>query len=160
MSLIAPSPSADFSSSQQTVGSAEVRRPLPKGRRSLIGAGAVGALLCLSGCGQASGTDLARQACVHVTLSVRDFELSTKPGTPAAAVSRLRTKADAELRAALPLAAAATSDDGSLNALMTTISESSTVDEAHLIPALKGQCAAVTTNVNVNPAAPSNLPGS
>jgi hypothetical protein len=73
---------------------------------------------------------------------------------------RLRTEADAELRAALPLAADATSADGSLNSLMTTISESATVDEAHLIPALKGQCALVDTNVNVNPAAPSNLPGS
>jgi hypothetical protein len=103
--------------------------------------------------------DLARQACVHVSLSVRYFELSTKPGTAATIVRNLRTKADAELRAALPLAAAATSDDGSLNALMTTISESSTVDEAHLVPALKGQCAAVTTNVNVNPT-PGSLPGS
>ena len=160
MSLIAPWPSAGISSSQQTVGSAEVRRPLSRGRRSLIGATAVGALVCLSACGQDSGMDLARQACVHVKLSVRYFELSTKPGTSGAVVRHLRTQADAELRAALPLAAAATSDDGSLNALMTTISESSTVDEAHLIPALKGQCAEVTTNVNVNPAAPGNIPGS
>jgi hypothetical protein len=136
-----------------------VRRPLSKGRRSLIGATAVGALLCLSACGQDGGMNLARQACVHVKLSVHYFELSTKPGTLAGEVSRLRTKADAELRAALPLAAAATSDDGSLNALMTTISESATVDEAHLIPALKGQCAAVDTNVNVNPEPAGNLPG-
>ena len=119
----------------------------------------MGALACLSACGQDSGMDLARQACVHVKLSVRYFEQSGKPGTSTAVVRHLRTQADAELRAALPLAAAATSDDGSLNALMTTISESSTVDEAHLIPALKGQCAKVTTNVNVNPAAPGNIPG-
>ena len=38
-----------------------------------------------------------------------------------------------------------------MNSLMTTISEGATVDEAHLIPALKGQCAVVDTNVNVNP---------
>jgi len=126
----------------------------------VLGATALGALLCLSGCGQQSGLGLARQACVHVSLSVRDFELSTKPGTTTAEANRLRSKADAELRTALPLAAAATSDDGSLNALMTTISESATVDEAHLIPALKGQCATVNTNVNVNPAAPGALPGS
>jgi len=119
----------------------------------------VGALLCLSACGQDSGVDLARQACVHVKLSVHYYELANKPGTLSADVSRYRTKADAELRAALPLAAAATSDDGSLNALMTTIAEGATVDEAHLIPSLKGQCAAVDTNVNVNPAAPGNLPG-
>jgi hypothetical protein len=104
--------------------------------------------------------NLARQACVHVGLSVRYFELSIKPGVPASEVARLRTKADAELRAALPLAAAATSADGSMNSLMTTISESATVDEAHLIPALKGQCAEVNTNVNVNPQTPGNLPGS
>jgi hypothetical protein len=139
-----------------------VRRPLPTGRRSLIGLGAtaVGAVLCLSACGQQSGETLARQACTHVELSVRYFERSTKPDITPSEVARLRTKADAELRVALPLAAAATSADGSLNALMTTISESATVDEAHLVPALKGQCASVNTNVNVNPQAPGNLPGS
>jgi hypothetical protein len=117
-------------------------------------------LLGLSACGQQDGINLAQQACVHVRLSVRDYELSTKSTTSAAAVTRLRSEADVELRAALPLAAAATSDDGSLNSLMTTISESATVDEAHLIPALKGQCAMVDTNVNVNPAPGGNLPDS
>jgi hypothetical protein len=42
---------------------------------------------------------------------------------------------------------------------MTTISEGATVDEAHLVPALKGQCKAIITNVNVNPQPPGNLPG-
>lgn len=126
----------------------------------MLGSTAVGAILCLAGCGQQDGITLARQACVHVRLSVHDFELSLQPGTSVPEGDRLRTEADAELRAALPLAADATSADGSLNSLMTTISESATVDEAHLIPALKGQCALVDTNVNVNPAAPSNLPGS
>ena len=53
----------------------------------------------------------------------------------------------------------ATSSNGNLNALMTTIAEGATVDEGHLIPALKGQCKSVTTNVNVNPQGPGNLPG-
>jgi hypothetical protein len=119
----------------------------------------MGAVLCLSACGQQSGEALARQACTHVDLSVRDYELSTNSSLSASKVVLLRTKADAELRAALPLAAAATSADGSLNALMTTISEGATVDEAHLVPALKGQCKSVSTNVNVNPQAPGNLPG-
>jgi hypothetical protein len=123
-----------------------------------LGATAVGAVLCLSGCGQ-GGEDLARQACTHVALSVRDYELSTKANVSASEASRLRRKADAELRAALPLAAAATSADGGLNALMTTISEGATVDEAHLVPALKGQCKKITTNVNVNPQSPGDLPG-
>jgi hypothetical protein len=138
-----------------------VRRPHLRGRRSLIGLGAtaVGAVLCLSACGQQSGEALARQACTHVTRSVRDYELSTRPNIPPSKAAALRTKADAELRAALPLAAAATSDDGSLNALMTTISEGATVDEAHLVPALKGQCKTINTNVNVNPQSPGNPPG-
>jgi hypothetical protein len=138
-----------------------VRRPLSRGRRSLIGLGAtaVGAVLCLSGCGQQSGEDLARQACTHVALSVRDYERSTKANVSASEAATLRTKADAELRAALPLAAAATSANGNLNALMTTISEGATVDEAHLVPALKGQCKTITTNVNVNPQSPGDLPG-
>jgi hypothetical protein len=116
-------------------------------------------MLLLSACGQ-DGNDLARQACVHVRLSVRDFELSVKPETAAVTSARLRAKASAQLRVALPLAADATSADGSMNSLMTTISESATVDEAHLIPALKGQCAKVNTNVNVNPEPGGNLPGS
>jgi hypothetical protein len=120
----------------------------------------MGALLLLSGCGEQSGVDLARQACVHVKLSVRDFELSSEPNTAATESARLRAKASAELRIALPLAADATSADGSMNSLMTTISEGATVDEAHLVPALKGQCAQVNTNVNVNPDPGGNLPGS
>jgi hypothetical protein len=138
-----------------------VHRPLPRGRRSLIGLGAaaVGAVLCLSGCGQ-DGQALARQACAHVEASVRYFERSTKATTPPAEAARLRNEASAELRAALPFAAEATSADGTLNALMTTISEGATVDEGHLVPALRGQCASIDTNVNVNPQAPGNLPGS
>jgi hypothetical protein len=139
-----------------------MRRRFPAGRRSLfaVGGTAVGAMLLLSACGQQNGIDLARQACVHVKLSVRDFELSAKPETAALTSARLRAKASAQLRVALPLAADATSADGSMNSLMTTISESATVDEAHLIPALKGQCAQVNTNVNVNPEPSGNLPGS
>jgi hypothetical protein len=138
-----------------------VRRALPSGRRSLVALSATALLagLGLSGCGGQSGQALAQQACVHVTLSVRYFERSTEPDLPAGEAAHLRSKADAELRVALPLAADATSANGNLNALMTTISEGATVDEAHLVPALKGQCASVNTNVNVNPQAPGNLPG-
>jgi hypothetical protein len=116
---------------------------------------AASSILLLSACGD-GGQALAHEACAHVTLSVRYFELSTKPDVSLTEANRLRTEADAELRAALPLAAEATSANGSLNSLMTTISEGATVDEAHLIPALKGQCALVDTNVNVNPT-PGNV---
>ena len=51
----------------------------------------------------------------------------------------------------LPLAAAANSDDGSWNALMTTISEGATVDEGHLVPSLRAQCVVANANPNVNP---------
>lgn len=129
------------------------------GRRPLIGllGGVLAASLACSACGQQSGLDLARQACVHVARSVRDFDASRQPGTAASTARRLRSAAAEELRAALPLAADATSDDGSLNALMTTISEGATIDEAHLIPALKNQCSVVNTNVNVNPQAPGSV---
>ena len=120
---------------------------------------AAGAVLCLSACGQQEGQSLAQQACVHVDRSVRDFELSTQSDVTASRASHLRSEASAELRAALPLAADATSDNGLLNSLMTTISEGATVDEAHLLPALEGQCKSVNTNINVNPQAPGNLPG-
>jgi hypothetical protein len=111
----------------------------------------LGATLALSACSQQSGLNLARQACVHVNRSLHDYALSLHPGTTAAAASQLRTQADAELRMALPLAAAATSDDGTWNSLMTTISESATVDEPHLIPALKAQCLQANANLDVNP---------
>ncbi len=98
-----------------------------------------GAAVALSACsGAADGQSLARQACVHVHRSVNDYLLATKAGTSPSAVAHLQDEADQELRAALPLAAAANSDDGSWNSLMTTISEGAIVDEAHLIPSLTG----------------------
>ena len=56
---------------------------------------------------------------------------------------------------ALPLAAAANSDDGSWNSLMTTISEGATVDEGHLVPSLRAQCVVADANQNVNPQSPT-----
>jgi hypothetical protein len=126
-------------------------------RRSLSTSGAVtltlAAMLTLGACGgQQGGLGLARQACVHVNRSLHDFALSTQPGVTVSEVALYRNRADQELRRALPLAAAANSDDGSWNSLMTTISEGATVDESHLAPALKAQCGLADANVNVNPA--------
>jgi hypothetical protein len=114
-----------------------------------------GVALGLSACSGADGQSLARQACVHVDRSISDWVLATKASTPAATASHLEDEADQELRAALPLAAAANSDDGSWNALMTAISESATIDEGHLIPSLHAQCVVADTNPNVNPQSPS-----
>jgi hypothetical protein len=87
---------------------------------------------------------------------VAAYESSTKAGTPTATVAGLQKRAAQELRLALPLAAAANSDDGSWNSLMTTISESSWVDEAHLVPALVAQCVVADSNQNLNPQAPTS----
>jgi hypothetical protein len=143
-----------------------VRRPGAGNRASTAPSRRISALvivtaasgtLALAGCGSsANGADLARQACVHVERSVGDYVKSNRPGTPPGDASQLQKKADRELRDALPLAAAANSDDGSWNSLMTTISESATIDEGHLVPALSATCRAVDAPQNVNPQAPSS----
>jgi hypothetical protein len=125
-----------------------------------VGTLAAGAALGLSACSSQGGQDLAQQACVHVTLSVADYQRAENPTTSAAAAARLQREADQELRDALPLAAAANSADGSWNSLMTTISEGANVDEGHLVPALRAQCVVANSNPNVNPQSPSSNSGS
>ena len=129
------------------------------GRGLVLAAVTVGASVGLSACSQGNARDLARQACVHVERSVQAWTQSTRPGTSAADSARLQRQAVDELRTALPLAAAANSDDGSWNSLMTTISEGGTVDESHLVPALKAACAAANSNPDVNPQSPAPGPG-
>jgi len=129
-------------------------RPRRAGRAVATALAVAGGALGLSACGGGGGQDLARQACVHVHRSVQDYLRSTVAGTPPATVALLQKEADQELRTALPLAAQANSDDGSWNALMTTISESAIVDEAHLIPGLRAQCLVADANTNVNPQSP------
>ena len=110
----------------------------------------------VSACGNAGGQALAQEACVHVHRSVTDYLRSTRADTPPATAAQLLKRADEELRDALPLAAQANSADGSWNALMTTISEISTVDEGHLLPSLQAQCVVADANPNVNPQSPGN----
>jgi hypothetical protein len=107
--------------------------------------------VALSACSSSGGQALAQQACVHVKDSVSDYERAGVAGTPPAQVAALQMKAAQQLRAALPLAAAANSDDGTWNALMTVLSESSDIDEGHLLPSLKAQCVVANSSVNVNP---------
>ena len=118
-----------------------------------------GGALSLSACSSGGGQALAQQACVHVHRSVADWERSLKTGMPAGTIALLQKNADQELRTALPLAAAANSDDGSWNSLMTTISEIATVDEGHLVPALEAQCVVADSNQNANPQAPTGAGG-
>ena len=132
-------------------------------RRRRVWAGAVllvGVPLGLAACSSVQdGQALAQQACVHVNRSVSDWVASERAGTPAATVAALQQRADQQLRLALPLAAAANSDDGSWNSLMTTISEIETVDEGHLVPALHAQCVLANSNENVNPQNPNGNSG-
>ena len=93
----------------------------------------------LSGCGSADGQALALQACAHVDRSLALYAASLKASSPAVS-HREQAQAYDQLRAALPLAAMATSNDGRWNALMTTISESARVQEALLTTALRDQC--------------------
>ncbi len=130
----------------------------PRMRRSallaaFVAAGALTVTACASS--TADGQSLARQACVHVERSLAAYERAGHTSTLPTEAARLRRVADRELRAALPLAAAANSDDGSWNSLMTTISEGATIDEAHLVPSLRAQCSLADANENVNPANPN-----
>ena len=132
------------------------RADRPRGALILAGLALVAvAALGLSACSSQSGQGLAQQACVHVHRSVTDYLRATSAGTSPASAAQLEKEADQELRAALPLAAAANSDDGSWNSLMTTISEGATVDEGHLLPSLRAQCVVANANPNVNPQSPT-----
>ena len=101
---------------------------------------AVAALaLVLAGCSQQSGLALARQACGNVATSLRLYGQAERATTEAQALA-YRQKAYDQLRIALPLAAAANSDDGHWNALMTDISETARVDEGRLLVSLHDVC--------------------
>ena len=129
----------------------------PYGVRALgVAALVAGTAVGLSACTSDDGQTLAQQACVHVHRSVDDYLRAARTGTPPATAALLQKDADEQLRAALPLAAAANSDDGSWNSLMTTISEGATVDEGHLVPALRAQCVVADANPNVNPRSPGS----
>jgi hypothetical protein len=133
-------------------------------RRRRVWAGAVLLVIgpvVLAACSSVhDGQALAQQACVHVNRSVTDWVDSQRAGTPAATAASLQQRAEQQLRLALPLAAAANSDDGTWNSLMTTISEIESVDEGHLVPALHAQCVLAGSNQNVNPQTPNGNSGS
>jgi hypothetical protein len=108
---------------------------------ALVGATALLAL-GLSACGGSGAVSSARQACQQIHVSIATYN---KAATASSSVEKetLIAKAQAQLLDALGPAAAATSADGSFNALMTTIGEASRVPENLLIPALQAQCKVV-----------------
>lgn len=107
-----------------------------------------------SACSSQSGTALAREACAKVHSSIVAYEASRSASNPATKSRDLQTATN-DLTQAEPLAAAATSSDGQWNALMTTLNEMGQVDEAHLIAALRAQCAVATSSNPEVPNAPS-----
>jgi hypothetical protein len=126
-------------------------------RRSALLAAAALATLLLAGCAQQSGLDLARQACDHVHTSLAAYQEGLH-ATTSSEMNRDFAKALAELQVAEPLAAAATSANGQWNALMTTLNEAGQVDEAHLLVALKAQCAVADSKESELPNNPTTFP--
>jgi hypothetical protein len=114
--------------------------------RGLLLAAIAGALL--SACGGGQGSSQGRQACADVTKSISLYDQSLGAATPARSKA-LVAEATAELRLALPLAAAADTNDGTWQPLEATLSESNrfgsgphTLNEGQLTTALSSQCAA------------------
>jgi len=122
----------------------------------VLGVVAVSAV-ALSACGDQSALALARQACGRVHSSIVSYEAGMHATNRSTMQQDLR-KANDELQAAEPLAAAATSADGQWNALMTTLNEVGQVDESHLIAALQAQCAVANSNQSEIPNLPTTFP--
>jgi hypothetical protein len=113
--------------------------------------------LVLSAC-SGSGDTLAREACVHVKESISLYTAAEHSSDAARAASE-RTRAVEQLETALPLAAQANSADPQWNPLMTTLQEIGRNSEAHLIDALRAQCALADTNNEQAPVITSTVPG-
>jgi hypothetical protein len=112
------------------------------GRGLLVGLAGGLLALGLSGCGTEASYGLAGRACNHIHESITLYQESLKASTSAEA-QKLSAEALAQLRVAMPLAVRAAADDGSWQAMMTTLAESSRVPEQHLITALQDQCDSV-----------------
>jgi hypothetical protein len=118
---------------------------------------AVGLSFTLAGCGNGGALALARQACSHIDLSIQYYDRYLKATNPTLASLYLQ-RARNQLGLALPLAARATSADGSWNELMTDLQEGNRVGEGFLIPGLRASCANAVSGTPGLPAVPTNLP--
>jgi hypothetical protein len=98
-----------------------------------LGGLAIGASACGSGdSGGAAGSDLARQACVHVDRAVQ--LLGQDSGSSGAAT---------QLEVAQSFAARAASENGQFQILSADLSELSEVNPSQLVQSLKKECKAV-----------------
>ena len=109
-------------------------------RTSVVLATLGAAGLLLSACGSGSAVAEARTSCVHVKAALVLQSRSEAPGVSAARRETLQGLAMGELLKGSPAAAAATSDDGSWNALQTTIQEAERVPLDDLRAALTRLC--------------------
>ena len=94
----------------------------------------------LSSCGTSGAVADARASCVDVHRALVLQKASDAPGVSTVRQAQLQARALSALLRATPSAAAATSIDGSWNALMTTINEAERVPMADLVPALTRLC--------------------
>ena len=108
-------------------------------RAALVGL-ILSASVALAGCGTGGAIAEARVSCHHVARALSLHHRAQASGLSVAARSTLEDRALAELLRATPSAAAATSIDGSWNALMTTINEAERVPLENLVPALRRLC--------------------
>ena len=98
------------------------------------------ATLSLSGCGVGGAVTDARHACVHIKAALALETQSEAKGLSATVRNQFKTKALTELLKATPLAAAATSADGTWNPLQTTLQEANRVPLQYEAPALTRLC--------------------
>jgi hypothetical protein len=98
------------------------------------------ASVVLSSCGTGGAVTDARSSCVLVKRALALQAQSNASGLSAAKRSSLQGQAMSDLLKATPSAAAATSIDGSWNALMTTINEAERVPLNNLVPSLTRLC--------------------
>jgi hypothetical protein len=110
----------------------------------------------LAACGN-QGIGLARQACTHVGRSITLLHQADRSPESSSAAD-LNHKAYIEMLAALPIAAEATYVDNQWQALMATLSQSSQVPEAQLVPALQAECRMANNSVFNQTPPPSSIP--
>ena len=96
--------------------------------------------ISLSACGVGGAVTDARRSCVNVRLALSLEKRSESPGISATRRAALQADALSELLKATPMAAEATSIDGSWNPLMTTIGEAERVPIVDLVPSLTRLC--------------------
>jgi len=136
----------------------EIPRADPTGiRRALRACALTGVALSfglgVSGCANSAALGLVRQACHHVNISLALYRASERdPDVRQAADDRSR--AEAQLQTASPLAAEAAGEASQWQALMATLAEGGRLPESDLVQALQQQCAVVQTGGSPIPTLP------